>query len=203
MADGTESGGRRGRGERLLGTARVAASVLRAHVTWAAERWPDVGEALRPHLTPGALSLAQEPPAELAATILFSDLVEIDRGIAAAAGGDPEVVYEALGTYSARVNLADLHHGYDPEQPHRLFQSMDVLHRTFQDFGRSHYERTGPRSGWIRVEHYDEYSPVFCAGGRGYYAEALRMMQVPGPVIVNEVACQCSGAPACAWELRW
>jgi hypothetical protein len=191
------------RGERLEGDARVAASVLSAHLAWAGERWPDVVEALRPHLEEAVLALVREPPAGHGATILFSELVRIDRGIAAAAGGDPEGVYEALGTYSARVNLAGLSHGYDPEQPHRLFQSMDLLHRTFQDFGRSHYERTGPRSGRIRIEHYDEYSPVFCLGGRGYYAEALRMLQVPGPVLVDEVACHCAGDPACVFELHW
>ena len=203
MSSEAKSDARKKRGERLEGDARVAASVLRAHLAWAAERWPDIPAALRPHLDEAALSLLREPSADYGATISFRDLVRIDRAIAAAAGGDAEQVYEALGRSSARVNLAGLSHGYDPEQPHRLFQSMDVLHRTFQDFGRSHYERTGPRAGRIRIEHYEEYSPVFCLGGRGYYAEALRTLEMPGPVVVEEVACQCSGDPACVFELSW
>jgi len=203
VANGTESDANKRRGEHLEGDARVAASVLRAHLAWAAERFGDIPGALRPHLDEAALALLSNPPQGHGGTISFRDLVRIDRALAAAAGGDAEEVYEALGRYSARVNLAGLHHGYDPEQPHRLFQSMDVLHRTFQDFGRSHYERTGPRAGRIRIEHYDEYSPVFCTGGRGYYAEALRTLEAPGPVVVDEVACQCCGDPACVFELRW
>jgi predicted hydrocarbon binding protein len=189
--------------ECLEGRARVAASVLRAHLAWATERWPDVFEALRPHLDEPTLSTVREPPQGLGDTVLFRDLVLIDKAIAAAAGGEAAPVYEALGTYSARHNLAGLYQSYDPEQPHRLFQSMDILHRTFQDFGKSHYERSGPRSGRIRIEQYTEYSPVFCQGGRGYYAEALRMMKAPGPVAVEEVACHCAGDPACVFELRW
>ena len=203
MTNGLESGTKERRGERLEGEARVAASVLRAHLSWAAERWPDVIDALRPHLDEAGLSLVREPPTSLGATISFRDLVLVDRAIAAAAGGKPEEVYEALGTYSARVNLAGLYHQYDPEQPHRLFQSMDILHRTFQDFGRSRYERLSPRSGRIRIEQYTEYSPVFCLGGRGYYAEALRMIKAPGPIVVEEAACHCAGDPACIFELRW
>jgi uncharacterized protein (TIGR02265 family) len=203
VSSGGESDAKRKRGERLDGDARVAASVLRAHLAWAAERLPDVAEALRPRLDEAALSLVREPPAAFAATIPFRDLVRIDRAIAAAAGGSEDEVYEWLGTYSARANLAGLSQAYDPEQPHRLFESMDVLHRTFQDFGRSHYERTGPRSGRIRIERYKEYSPVFCQGGRGYYAEALRMIQAPGPVVVEEIACHCSGDPACVFEMSW
>jgi predicted hydrocarbon binding protein len=193
----------RERGERLQGDARVAASVLRAHLGWAAERWPDVVEALRPHLDEATLGLVRQPPPEQAAAVPFADVVRIDRAIAAAAGGDAEQVYEALGTYSARFNLAGVFHGYDPEQPHRLFQSMNVLHRTFQDFGHSSYERTGRRSGRIRIESYKEYSPVFCRGGRGYYAEALRMLKAPGPIKVDEVACHSAGDPACVFELSW
>jgi hypothetical protein len=203
MAREGESGAGKRRGERLEGRARVAASVLSAHLAWAAERWPDVPRTLEPHLTAAALRLVREPPPGLGATILFSELVEIDRAIADVAGGEPDGVYEALGTHSARVNLAGLCHGYDAELPHRLFGSMDVLHRSFQDFGRSHYERTGPRSGRIRIESYSEYSPVFCTGGRGYYAEALRMFQAPGPVLVAEVTCHCAGDPACVFELSW
>jgi predicted hydrocarbon binding protein len=193
----------RQREECLEGGSRVAASVLRAHLSWAGERWPDVEQALRPHLEEATLAVVREPPPGLGDTVLFRDLVLVDKSIAAAAGGDADGVYEQLGTYSARHNLAGLYQGYDPEQPHRLFQSMDILHRSFMNFGRSHYEPTGERSGRIRIEQYTEFSPVFCRGGRGYYAEALRMMKVPGPVSVAELACHCDGDPACVFELSW
>jgi predicted hydrocarbon binding protein len=189
--------------ERLERDARAAASVLRAHLSWAAERWPDLAVALKPHLDEATLSVVRRPPLGAADTVLFSDLVRIDRAIATALGGDAEKTYEALGSHSAKVNLAGLYENYDPEEPHRFFDAMSILHRTFQDFGESAYERTGERSGRIEVRRYCEYSPVFCVGGRGYYEEALRMMRVPGPPSVREVACQCCGDPACVFELSW
>lgn len=193
----------RPREERLEGHARVAASVLRAHLSWAAERWPDVVDALKPHLDESMLSIVRLPPEGDGAALPFSDLVRIDRGIAAAAGGDAELTYHALGVHSARRNLAGLYESYNSEDPHRLFASMSFLHRTFQDFGKSSYEKTGERAGRIRIERYKEYSPVFCLSGRGYYEGALQMMKVPGPAVVREVACQCSGDPACLFEMAW
>lgn len=191
------------RQERLERKARVAASVLQAHLAWAAERWPEAAQALAPHLDARTLAIVRKPPQGERATVLFSDLVTIDRAIAAAAGGDADAIYDTLGTYSAKHNLAGLYRTYDPAEPHKFFAAMSVLHRTFQDFGDSDYEETGERSGRIRIARYHEYSPVYCLGGRGYYEEALRMMRVPGPAVAREVACQCSGAAACVFELSW
>lgn len=191
------------RQERLGTTEHVVASVLRAHLLWAGKRWPDVPGQLRPHLEAADLALVEQPPRGATDTVLFSQLVRIDRAIAAAAQGDAEDVFHALGAHSAALNLAGLYGQYDPEEPHRLFTSMSYLHRTFQTFGKSTYVRVGERSGRIRLEEYDEYSPVFCSSGRGYYEEALRMMNVPGPAIVREVTCQCAGDTACVFELSW
>lgn len=80
---------------------------------------------------------------------------------------------------------------------------MSFLHRAFQDFGKSRYERLGERSGRIRIERYREYSPVFCDSGRGYYEQALRMMKAPGPIAVRETACRCAGDDACVFEVSW
>lgn len=177
--------------------------MLRAHLIWAGKRWPEVAGRLKPHLEAPDLALVEQPPQGVADTILFSQLVRIDRAIAAAAGGDKDEVFRALGAHSAEINLAGLYGHFDPEAPHRLFNSMAFLHRTFQTFGESRYERLGERSGRIRLDQYEEYSPVFCSSGAGYYAQALRMMQVPGPVSVREVTCQCAGDAACVFDLSW
>jgi predicted hydrocarbon binding protein len=177
--------------------------VLRAHLAWAVARWPNPVEVLKPHLGESDLAIVEKPPQGVRDTILFSELARIDRAIASAAGGDAEQVYDALGVASAHFSLAGLYEGFDPEEPHRFFGAMSILHRTFQDFGVSRYEKTGANAGRIHIEGYTEYSPVFCIGGRGYYEEALRMMRVPGPAVVREVACQCSGDRACVFELSW
>lgn len=189
--------------EHLGRRARVRADILHAHLAWAAKRWSDVAGALGPHLDAPTLELVTQPPSGDKASLLFSDLVRIDRALAAAAGGDAARVFHALGVHSAQQNLSRLHADYDPERPHEFFASMSLLHRVFQDFGKSRYERLGERSGRIRIERYREYSPVFCQSGRGYYEEALRIMKVPGPVSVDEVECRCAGYAACVFELAW
>ncbi len=191
------------RHERLGTKARVRAHILHAHLSWAAKRWPDVTATLRPHLDAAALALVERPPQGDADTILFSELVRIDRALAAAADGDAEAIFHALGVHSAEHNLAKIYERYAPTQAHEFFQAMSTVHRAFQDFGKSRYERLGERSGRIRITRYSEFSPVFCVSGRGYYEEALRMMRVPGPVVVREVACHCAGDEACVFEMEW
>ncbi len=191
------------RDERLGTKARVRAHLLHAHLKWAAKRWPDVTAVLRPHLDAATLALVEQPPQGDAAHVLFSDLVRIDRALAAAAGGDAEAIFHGLGVHSAEHNLSGTFGAYAPEKTHEFFQAMSTVHRAFQDFGKSLYEKLGERSGRIRITRYSEFSPVFCISGRGYYEGALRMMQVPGPVVVREVACQCAGDEACAFEVSW
>jgi hypothetical protein len=189
--------------ERIARRCRIRAHILKAHLAWAQKRWPDVPAALRPHLDAGLVSLVESPPAGDADTVLFGDLVRIDRALAAAAGGDPEKVYLALGVHSAQLNIGAAYEAWTPEQPHQFFKSMSTVHRAFQDFGKSRYERLGVRSGRVRITRYSEFSPVFCISGRGYYEEALRMMKVPGPVVVDEVECFCAGHEACVFEMSW
>lgn len=189
--------------ERLGRRCRLRAHILKAHLAWAAKRWPNVPAALRPHLDPAGLAIVQAPPRGDTDTVLFSDLVRIDRALAAAAGGEAEQIYLALGVHSAQLNIGAAYKAYAPEQAHEFFKSMSTVHRAFQDFGKSRYERLGERSGRVRITRYSEFSPVFCVSGRGYYEEALRIMKVPGPIAVNEVQCHCAGDEACVFEMSW
>jgi hypothetical protein len=183
-------------------TAAVKGTMLQAHLTWADGKL----QGARPRLEP----LVQEECARLIShAVLATDwipfrcLVAIDRAIAAAVGGTAKNVFRDLGRHSATLNLAGAYKGFIDEEPHRFFQQMAVLHRRFQNFGQSSYEKRGPRSGSIRLEGYGEYSPVFCESGVGYYEGALEMMKVPGPIYCAEPSCQCAGEPACVFELSW
>jgi predicted hydrocarbon binding protein len=191
------------RSEKLGTKAKVSATILQAHLSWAEEKWGQAAAArLGPVLDDEARSLVGR---SLAPTeqILFRDLVRVARGIAAVDGGDQETVYYELGRHSARLNLGGAYKSFVPETPHRFFEQMNFLHRTFQDFGQSTYEKVGARSCRIRLEEYAEYSPMFCISGRGYYEEALRMMKAPGPISVTETTCQCAGDAHCMFELNW
>lgn len=189
--------------ERLGRRCRIRAHILKAHLSWAAKRWPDVVAALRAHLDPALLTIVERPPGGDTDTVLFSDLVRIDRALAAAALEDSEKIYLALGVHSAQLNVGGVYKTYAPDQAHEFFKSMSTVHRAFQDFGKSRYEKLGDRSGRVRITRYSEFSPVFCISGRGYYEEALRMMKVPGPISVREVQCHCAGDEACVFEMSW
>jgi uncharacterized protein (TIGR02265 family) len=191
------------RKEKLGDKAKVSATILQAHLSWAEQKWGQpVAERLATILDGEAQDLVSRP---LAPTdqILLRDLVRIARGIVAVDGGDPDAIFEELGRHSARLNLGGAYKSFMPETPHRFFEQMNFLHRTFQNFGRSTYEKLGPRSCRITLVEYAEYSPMFCLSGRGYYEEALRMMKAPGPISVEETSCQCAGDASCVFELSW
>jgi len=190
------------RREKLGTQAKLSATVLAAYLAWAQKQWPDALERLQGELTPERLALIRSAPEE-AEWVGFADAMEVVRAIARVAGGDPNATFHALGSHSAAINLAGACKSFTPEEPHRFFDSMGFLHGSFQNFGRSSYQRLGGNSGRIRLEGYIEYSPVFCESGRGNYEQTLRMMQVPGPIRVVETACQCAGDAACVFDLSW
>ena len=191
------------RQERLGDRAAVKGTMLQAHVAWAIA---ELGEAWMAGVPGGVdpLAAAFVTRGVLATDwVPFRALIEIDRAIAKAKGGAPEAVFHALGRHSATSNLAGVYKGFVQEEPHRFFEQTGVLHNRFQNFGRFTYERTALRSGRIRIEGYDEFSPVYCASAIGYYEGALQTMEPPGPIAVAETSCQCAGDAACVFEVRW
>jgi uncharacterized protein (TIGR02265 family) len=185
--------------ELLGGGAAVKATMLQAHLKWA-ERGLHI-ERLRPHLGPEAAKLLGRTLST--AWIPFASLIQVDRAIAAVAGGSAERVYRDLGRHSASTNLGGVYKTFISTEPHRFFEQMGMLHGQFQNFGRSRYEKTGERSGNMTFEGYPEYSPVYCSSALGYFEEALKMMRAPGPVIVTETTCQCAGDGQCVYQMSW
>lgn len=186
--------------EKLGRTSKVKATMLKAHLAWAEKRIGDLSRLL-PHvdtecagLLRGTLSTSWVP---------FSCLVQIDRAIAAAAGGPAEKIFRDLGRYSATTNLSGAYKRFVSAEPHRFFAQMSVLHRQFQDFGQSRYEEDGASEGRVILEGYSEFSPVYCASAAGYFEEALRMMHAPGRIVVAEISCQCGGDPQCVFKMTW
>ena len=191
------------RQEKLGDRASVKGTMLQAHVAWAIAA---MGAAWTTRVPGGIDPLAA---VFVDRGVLATDwvplraLVAIDRAIAKAAGGAPDDVFRGLGRHSATSNLAGVYRGFVQEEPHRFFERTGLLHDRFQNFGRFTYERTAARSGRIRLDGYDEYSPVYCASAVGYYEGALQTMGPPGPIRVSETQCQCAGDPACVFDLSW
>ena len=188
--------------DRFDDRALVKGTMLRAHLSWIAHRFGPEYEPVKRHLSEPVLSLLSRPVLPTG-WIPFSILVELDRAIATAAGGDPVGTWTALGRHSAALNLTGVYKSFISGEPHRFFERMTVLHHQFQSFGKSVYERTGERSGRIRIESPSTYSRVYCVSGKGYYEEALRLLQAPGPVVVRETECATAGAAVCVFELAW
>lgn len=186
--------------EKLLGKAAVRGSMLQAHLSFLTDGDPVA--ALRT-LVDG------ETQQLLSRQILPTDwvslrsLIQVDRAVAKLTGGESEHVFEELGRHSARRNLSGVYRSFIQGEPHKFFGDMALLHTRFQNFGNSLYERTGERTGRIKLGQYTEFSPVFCTSGRGYYEESLRMMNAPGPIKVVETTCQCAGDAACLYTLEW
>ena len=181
----------------------VKGTMLQAHLAWAQEQLdaPSLAK-LRSLLAAGVRELVDRPP--LATDwVPLNILLDVDRGIAAVAGGRPDDVYKSLGHHSAVTNLQGVYKAFAREEPHRFFEQQALLHRRFQNFGTAFYERAGLQSGRLRIEGYDKPSPVFCASGKGYFEGVLEMMKVPGPIQCTEVLCQCSGDPSCLFDLSW
>ncbi len=176
--------------------------MLKAHLAWAEAEVPGaagklealVDEESRWFLTRDLLATHWIP---------FFSFVEIDRAIARLVGGPEREVWRRMGLHSATVNLGGVYKAFVKEEPHRFFNRMTVLHGRFQSFGCPVYEETAERSGRIRIEESDQFSPVYCASALGYYEGALQMMKVPGPVRAEEVLCQCAGDAICLYELAW
>jgi hypothetical protein len=188
--------------ERLGTAAAVKGTMLEAHLEWAARKLGDTAGELAPRLTPEAAALVKGRVLPIQWIPLYT-VVAIDRAIAAAVGLAPEAVFRELGRYSAEFNLKGVYKNYASDDPHAFFEKQALLHGRFCNFGTSEYARTGPRSGRITLRNCEEFSPVFCVSGLGYYEAALELMKVPGPVRVTESACVCARDPACVVDLSW
>jgi hypothetical protein len=187
--------------ERLDG-GRIKGGILHAHLDWARQR---IGQEYLAQL------LARVSPATaeiLSSSILatewypFRSVIELDRAVAAAVGGEELEVAAELGRHSARLNLTQQYKVFSGGDPAAFFRREALLHRQFLDFGRAQVESTGPNSCRISLSEYTCFAKVFCASARGYYEQAAQL-QGGKLVVVREHTCICDGALACVFEVSW
>ncbi len=188
--------------ELLDAPVHVRGSLVRSHLAWAEENVRDARSALRRALRSPHRELVERAVLPTA-WVPFASAVALDKAIAALAGGDALGVYETLGRASARLNLTGSYRYYQAEDPHRFFSNTATLHQHFQDFGSADYEAAGARGGRFTIRDCAAFSPVHCAGERGYLAEALVVLGVTRIPAVSEVDCCCRGDAACVFEIDW
>jgi uncharacterized protein (TIGR02265 family) len=186
----------------VLDGGNVKGGMLKAHLQWVAENRPGLTiDDLRRRLSPATATVLGQAILPVS-WYPFRAVVETDRAIAAACGGDAEALITELGRYSARLNLGTSYKVYTRSEPHAFFQLAARLNRQFQDFGRAEYERTGPTSCRLSMSGYPCFSPVFCLSGLGYYEQATALQGGRDPRVA-ETKCQCRGGSECRFDIRW
>jgi hypothetical protein len=186
----------------VLEGGRVKGGMVKAHLQWVTQNRPDLTvEDLCRRVSPSTADVLRGLVLAIG-WYPFRALVETDRAITEACGGDPEALFKELGRYSARLNLGTSYKVYTRSEPHTFFQNAARVHDQFQDFGRAEYERTGATSCRLSMLDYKCYSRVFCLSGAGYYEQATALQGGRDPQI-SEVECHCQGGSACRFDIRW
>ena len=186
----------------VLDGGKVKGGMLKAHLQWVGENHPDLTtDEIGRRVSPATAAVLRQAILPVS-WYPFRAVVETDRAIVAACGGDPDALITELGRYSARLNLGTSYKVYTRAEPHAFFQLAARLHRQFQDFGRAEYERTGPTSCRLSMSGYPCFSPVFCLSGRGYYEQATALQGGREPRVA-ETNCQCRGGSECRFDVRW
>ena len=186
----------------VLDGGNVKGGMVKAHLQWVTQNRPDLTvEDLCQRVSPSTAAVLRGLVLTLA-WYPFRALVETDRAITEASGGDPEALFKELGRYSARLNLGTSYKVYTRSEPHTFFQNVARVHDQFQDFGRAEYERTGATSCRLSMHDYQCYSSVFCLSGAGYYEQATALQGGRDPQI-SEVECHCRSGSACRFDIRW
>lgn len=185
-----------------LAGGRIKGGILRSRLDYL-ERQPIPGglDAIRARVSPETAQLLGGPLLPIS-WYPFRALVEIDRAVAAALGGDERAAIVDLGRQSARLNLSTIYRAYRKEHPHAFFEAATRIHGQYMDFGREEYERTGATSCRLSLVDCAWYSKVWCWSALGYYEEATRLQGGRDPV-VQELECLCEGGQGCRFDIRW
>jgi hypothetical protein len=131
------------------------------------------------------------------------DLLELIRAIARflpVGGGE---VYEQMGRFSARDQLAGVYrHLLEGGDEFSLPRRGLVLWQSQHDSGRLSMTIEGPGVARIDVFDYALPSREMCGILRGYTAEMFAMAELKEPS-VREQACRLDGADRCSWRCTW
>jgi uncharacterized protein (TIGR02265 family) len=162
------------------------------------EAWQQLLEALpeedREHLD-GFILTASWYPFEL------ND--RLDAAIVERLGGGDKAIFESIGSWSAKKNLAGPHKTFlTPGNPRGFMEMSDRIYNFYYDTGERKFEATGDSSGVMTTYGAETFSETDCLTVIGWYRQALEMCGAT-QVAIDEVACRARGAEFCRYELRW
>ena len=117
-------------------------------------------------------------------------------------GGDP-AIFESIGSWSAKKNLAGPHKTFlTPGSPQRFMEMTDRIYNFYYDTGKRKFEPTGERSGVMTTYGAETFSETDCLTVIGWYREALKMCGAV-EVTIEEVSCRARGDEFCRYEFSW
>jgi hypothetical protein len=127
----------------------------------------------------------------------------LDEAIVASVGEGDARIFESIGAWSAKKNLAGAHKAFlTPGDPLRFMDATDRIYRFYYDTGHRPWEADGPTSGVMTTFEAETYSHTDCLTVIGWYKEALTICGARN-VVIDEETCRAEGGPHCRYRFRW
>lgn len=127
----------------------------------------------------------------------------LDAAIVEQLGAGDLAIFESIGSWSAKKNLAGPHKTFlTPGSPKRFMEMTDRIYNFYYDTGEREFESTGERSGVMTTYGAETFSATDCLTVVGWYREALKMCGA-SEVTIEEVACRARGDDHCRYEFSW
>ncbi len=133
-------------------------------------------------------------------------LIRLDAAIVAALGATTPNILEALGAFSAELNIGGTYESLVQRDVDGFLRLSAVVSPTFQTFGSARYEpeqTTGPtRAGTVCLA-YDLPPPSqYCQSGIGYFQRAVELCGGVNPD-VTVTSCRREGSAECRFRICW
>ena len=127
----------------------------------------------------------------------------LDAAIVEQLGGGDTAIFEAIGSWSAKKNLAGPHKTFlTPGSPQRFMEMTDRIYDFYYDTGEREFEATSERSGVMTTYGAETFSQRDCLTVIGWYREALKMCGAREVQIVEE-KCRSRGDDVCRYRINW
>ena len=127
----------------------------------------------------------------------------LDAAIVEHLGAGDKTIFESIGSWSAKKNLAGPHKTFlTPGSPQRFMEMTDRIYDFYYDTGERKFEATGNRSGVMTTFGAETFSETDCLTVIGWYREALEMCGA-SDVTIREVSCRARGDEFCRYEFSW
>ncbi|OYT70241.1 MAG: hypothetical protein CFK52_11615 [Chloracidobacterium sp. CP2_5A] len=133
-------------------------------------------------------------------------LARLDAAIVEALGATTPNLPEALGAFSAELNIGGTYESLVQRDVDGFLQLAAVVSPTFQTFGSARYEpetKSGPvRAGTVCLAYDTPPPSQYCQSGIGYFARAVELCGGINPTVAV-TSCRREGAPECRFRITW